>query len=380
MKKYILTLVTSATVAATGFAAPFLAVGDNAEIFITGQVGVRADSNIFLTGNEQSDVIYNVAPGLEFDFGKNSNTQGLFRVSENFATYADHDELNSNLASTAFNATYDDGKTKGTVYATYDEFNQNSPFQINHESLIRSNVFTAGTSGEVSLSDKSTVAAGLDYRWIDYRTQGFADAEVVSLPVHYYYEVSPKVDVGLGYRYRASWYQYGSDAFDNFVGLAARGEFTPKLVGKVDLGWTRRSLTGRSDVSLFGIDGSLQYSLTPKSSLAFNISNDFDTNSQAQQQKNFTVGVSATSAISSVWSVSAGVNYRAIDYYIAAQGQPARTDDYWVGQVGVTYTVTEYLNITGAVSYADYRAGDESLANYNNFTDSVVSFAANIRF
>jgi hypothetical protein len=46
----------------------------------------------------------------------------------------------------------------------------------------------------------------------------------------------------------------------------------------------------------------------------------------------------------------------------------------------VSYTVNTYVKITGAVSYADYRAGISDLAQYNNFTDNVVSLAANIRF
>lgn len=373
MKKYILTLVTSATVAATSFAAPFLAVGDNAELFVTGQAGVRFDSNIFLGSRAKKDVIYNANPGVEFDFGKNSNTQGLFRFNENLTAYSDHSDLNSNLASAGFNGLYDDGKTKGSAYATYDEYNQNTVDVINKDFLIRSNVFTAGTSGEVSVTDKSTVTAGLDYRWTDYRTLGFTDAEVLSVPVHYYYEVTPKVDLGLGYRYRASWFQYGNDAFDNFISLAARGQFTPKLQGKLDVGWTHRNFSGAHDISLLGLDAGLQYSITPKSSLAFNVSNDFDTNSQAQQQKNLTVGISATSVISSVWSVSAGVNYRSIDYY---RDTNARTDEFWVGQLGLTYTVNAYMKVTGAVSYSEYHSD----ISFNEFTDSVFSLAANFRF
>jgi len=383
MKKYILTLVTSATVAATSFAAPFLAVGDNAELFVTGQAGVRIDSNIYLSHVAENDVIYSASPGVEFDFGKNSNTQGLVRFTENFVNYGDHSDLNSNLASTAFNGNYDDGKTKGSLYVTYDEFNQNTVDTVNRDYLIRSNLFTAGTSGEVSVSDKSTVAAGLDYRWTDYRTDGFSDSEVVSVPLHYYYEVTPKVDLGLGYRYRASWFQYGNDAFDNFISLAARGEFTPKLTGKVDLGWTRRNFSRASDTSLFGFDAGLRYAATPKTALALNLANDFDTNSQSEQQKNLTVGLTATSAISDVWSVSAGVNFRSINYYRAKDslGNPApHSDDFWVCQLGLTYTVNAYVSITGAASYSDYRSGSSALAATNNFTDSVFSLAANFRF
>lgn len=355
MKKHILTLTATAALAASAYAAPFLAVGDNAEVFVTGQAGVRADSNIFLTHRPKGDSIFNFNPGLEFDFGKNSNTTGLIRFAEKLTAYSDHSDLNSNLITTGFNANYDDGKMKGALYATYDEYYQNSVDTLNHDSLIRSNVFAAGSSGEVSISEKSTVTAGLDFRDADYRTVGFSDAKVVSLPVHYFYEVTPKVDMGLGYRYRASWYQYGSDSFDNFVSLAARGEFTPKLTGHVDVGWTHRNFTRAHDISLLGVDAGLQYAVTPKTSVGLNVNNDFDTNSQAQQQKNLVVGLQATSVVSSEWTLSAGLNYRQIDYYRQSGGTAPHIDDFWSGQMAATYTVNEYVNITGAVSYAQYQ-------------------------
>lgn len=373
MKKQILTLTVAAALAASGYAAPFMAVGDNAEVFVTGQAGVRADSNIFLANRPKADAVFNFNPGLEFDFGKNSNTTGLVRFAEKLTSYSDHSDLNSNLITTGLNANYDDGKMKGALYVTYDEYYQNSVDVVNRDFLIRSNVFAAGSSGEVSVSEKSTVAAGVDYRDTDYRTVGFSDSKVVSLPVHYYYEVTPKVDLGLGYRYRASWFQYGNDAFDNFVSLAARGEFTPKLTGHVDVGWTHRNFSGAHDISLLGIDAGLQYAVTPKTSVGFNVNNDFDTNSQAQQQKNLTFGLQATSVISSEWTVSAGLNYRQIDYY---RDVNARTDDFWSGQLAATYTINQYVNITAAVSYAEY----QSDISFNQFSGTVYSLSANFRF
>lgn len=374
MKKTTLILTISAAIAASGYAAPFLAVGDNAELFLTAQAGARWDSNIYLTPSNTDDIVLNFSPGLEFDFGKNSNTQGLFRVSENFTAYNDHDQLNSSLPSAAFNAAYDDGKSKASAYMSYDELNQNSVFASGHgDYLIRNNVFATGAAGEISLTQKTSVAAGVDYRWTDYRTTGFSDSDVASLPLHYYYEVSPKVDLGLGYRYRQTWMQFGEDTYDHFFSVAARGDFTPKLSGKLDVGLTNRHFKHASDTSLLGVDASLNYAVSPKTGVLVFASNDFDTNAQAEQTKTLAFGTQVSATVSDTLSFVAGASYRAIHYYHETD---VRTDDYVEGQVGVTYTVSVNANFTAAVAYRE-NSSDLALANFNG---TVFSIAANFRY
>jgi len=374
MKKTTLILTISAALGASSYAAPFLAVGDNAEVFITGQAGVRADTNIYLTHEAESDAVFDFTPGLEFDFGKNSNTQGLIRFAEKLTAYSNHSDLNSNLASAAFKADYEDGKSKAGVNVGYDELNQNSvDAQSGGDFLIRNNVFVSGITGEVSVTEKTTIAAGADYRWVDYRRTGFTDSESVSLPIHYYYELTPKVDIGLGYRYRSTWLQFGEDSTDHFFSVSARGDFTPKLSGNVDVGLTQRRFSHVANTSLLGVDASLTYAVSPKTNVNFGASSGFDTNSQAEQQKNLSFNAQVTTALSDVWLVTAGASYRTINYY---QLTTPRTDDYAEAQLSTNYTINAYANISVGITH---RRNQSDLIS-SDFDGTVVSFVANLRF
>lgn len=377
-------IAVSALLTTGAYAAPFLAISDNAEVFLTGTLGVRADDNIFMTPDAQSDTIWDINPGVQLVFGRASTLQGTWSVVESFANYSDHSDLNSNLFSTAFNAAYDDGKAKSTFNASFNEINQNTvDVRSNADALIRRDVFAIGGQSEVNVSEKSSVAVGVQYTGTNYKRIGFSDSKVGTIPVSYYYEMTPKVDMALTYRYRQSWLQHGYDSKDHAVTVGARGEFTPKLTGQVHVGVTQRNfrhhkgLPDLDDKTLLGIDSSLSYAVSPKSTLQFGVSNDFDANSQGNQQKNLTIRGSAISNISDEWSVLIGASYRAINYY--SQGgmtAKARTDDYMEGQIGATYKVNEYLQITGALALRSNKSDLDS----SDFDNSVVSLAANLRF
>ena len=366
-------------------------VGDNAEIFLTGTVGVRSDSNIFLSGRsmpgnaqtrDRDDVVFEVNPGVQLAFGNNSLVKGTLSVTESFTMYSEHEELNDELAAVALNSRYDDGKSQLSFNASFTELNQNTvdtlpgPGNVANALILR-DVFAIGGLGEVSVTEKSSVAIGLQYQQTEFERAAFSDSHVVTIPVNYYYELTPKVDLSLGYRYRDRSESIRFDTKDHFFSVGARGEFTPKLTGRFAVGVTQRSFShvslSRGDKDLLGLDSSLTYAASPKTSVLLGMSNDFDTNSQGHQQQNFAIRASSTTAISAVLSISASAAYRSIDYY---EGSSARIDDYFEGQLGATYVFSENVRVTGAYSY---RANKSELPS-SDFTGNVVSIAASLRF
>jgi hypothetical protein len=164
----------------------------------------------------------------------------------------------------------------------------------------------------------------------------------------------------------------GENSTDHFVSLAARGEFTPKLTGRVDVGLTRREFSGRSSVSLLGVDGSLTYALSPKTNLQWIVSNDFDTNSQGQQQKNTAVSVLGSASLLGGFSATAGLTYRTISYYES----PARTDHYFEGQLGLRYSINDQTKVVA--SYV-YRRDDSRLIQ-SDFAGQTIGIAVNLRY
>lgn len=347
-------------------AAPFLAVGDGAELFVTGTVGIRADDNIFLSNNATSDTIFDIKPGAEITFGKDAQLKGALTLVDAFSNYADNSSLNTNLFSGDFNAAYSDGKLKLGFNTGYHEMNQNT---VDNRGLTRRDVFTIGGNGEVEISEITSVAAGVTATHSNYKRTGYADSDDYVVPINFYYKWTPKLDLSAGYQYRNYQPTIGQESTDHFFNVGARGEFTPMLTGEVQVGVTTRKLALSGDETMFGLSAKLNYALTPKTALQLNASNAPDTSPQGAQQKNFSLGGVVSSSISDQWSLRAGLSYRGIDY-------GTRTDDYVEGELGATYIVNAYVNVIGTYNYRN----NSSVLASGEFTNNVFSIAANLRY
>jgi hypothetical protein len=375
MKKSIRILLVAASTAAVSKAAPFMAIGDGAELFATGTIGVRADDNILLASNGQrtSDTIIDVIPGLELDFGKNSQIQGALTLQDDITKYTTHHKYNTNLFQADFIGKYDDGKMKLAFNAGYHELNQNT---VDVRGLVRRDIGTMGANGEATLSEITAVGAGIQFSHENYHPRNYVDSDTTSVPLNFYYKYTPKLDLSAGYTYRDYTTKNGLalDSTDHFFNVGARGEFSPKLTGKFAVGYTRRNFSGAGSRGGLGLDASFAYELSPKSTIQLGATNDFGTSPQGQQQKNTTINVLGTTKITEEFAVNAGISYRAIRYdFNTVNG---RTDDYWEGTVGASYTVSANLRLVGSYTYRNYNSNLPG----SDFTDNVLSFAANLRY
>jgi hypothetical protein len=366
MKNLARLAVISVAFSTAAFSAPFMAIGDGAEIFVTGMLGARADDNIFLTDNAQSDVIFDINPGAELTFGKGGQLQGKLTLVDAFANYSRNSKLNTNLFSGDFGAKYDDGKLKLGLNAGYHELNQNS---VDIHGLTRRDVFTVGGNAEVEISEITSVASGITYTHTNYKRAGYGDSDDYVIPVNFYYKWTPKVELSLGYQFRDYQTTVGQDSTDHYLNVGARGEFTPKLTGQFTVGVTQRRIAHGGDETMLGLDAKFSYELTPKTALQLGASSAPDTAPQGQQQKNFSVYGQIKTDISEQLSLNAGLSYRAIDYL-------TRTDDYVEGTLGATYLVNNYVNLVGGYVYRH----NSSKLSGSVFTNNVFSFAANIRY
>jgi len=353
-----------ATTAAT--AAPFLAVGDGAELFVTGTVGIRSDDNIFLAKSATSDTIFDLVPGAELTFGKDAQLKGSLTVADAFANYSSNSKLNTNLFAGDFRSNYDDGKLKLGFDAGYHELNQNT---VDNRGLTRRNQTVVDGNGETEISEITSVGGAVTYTHTQYKRAGFGNSDDYLVPLNFYYKWTPKLDLSGGYQYRDYTTTVGQNSKDNYVNIGARGEFSPLLTGTFRIGYLDRSITGRSSFNMLGLDGSLTYALTPKSTLTLTAANAPDTSPTGLQEKNFSLGGSVSVALDDQWSVNGGLNYRAINY-------GDHTDDYTEGTLGAAYVINAYLK---AVAGYTYRTNSSPLVG-SQFTNNVFSLALNARY
>lgn len=371
MRRNVCALMLATAFTATLWSAPFLRTGDNSEIFLTARLGARMDDNIFLTAQDETDdIILEFSPGLEWSFGQGALTTGLLTLRQNFVHYVDHDDFNEELAVAGFRGTYDDEKLRLTLNAGYEELYQNTR-DIRGPFLVRRDAATAVVGAEVAVTQKTAVGAGVAYDTVDYKRAGYADLKTFSVPVDYFYSVSEKADVSVGFRYRDTDVSlFGQSAKDYYYRAGARGEFTPKLTGQFNVGLNERRLDNGRDESSVGIDSTFTYLASEKTTVRLGLANDYATSAEGESQENFVVSVTATNNLSAEWQISAGAAFYQVEYF------GGRSDDFVDAQVAAAYVINTYLRI---------RASYEHRLNESNvpaaeFTNNLISLALEARY
>lgn len=379
MKNLARLAIVTAAFGTAASAAPFLAIGDGAELFVIGTLGVRSDDNIlFSEKGEISDTIFDINPGVEITFGKNAAFSGSLTLVDAFANYSDNSKLNTQLFAGDFATKFDDGKMKLNFSTGYHELNQNSPDTKN---LTRRDEFVVKAGSEFEVSQITSVGAAVKFNHTNYHPKSFADSDDLVVPLNFYYKWTPKVDLSAGYQYRS--YEISGftgaaatapkDSTDHFFNIGARGEFSEKLKGSVAVGVTTRKFDGGGDETLPGVEASISYAVTPKTALNFGVTNEFGTTPQGAQQKLFSLNAGVVSEIDAQWSVNGNISHRSAEYYNIAK---TRTDEYFEGVVGVGYTVNSYVKINASFTY---RNNDSDLTG-NSFTNNVFALAASFRY
>ena len=379
LKRILATVALSGGAVAVSHAAPFLAVGDGAEVFFTGVVGARYDSNIFLSANNtKSDTIFSVNPGLLYTFGKGSDTTGSLSLVEDFDLYSSNSNLNTQLFQGDFAANYDNDKTKANLSAFYHQLNQND---VNVRGLARRDEANVSAGGEIQLADKESLGAGLTYDNTHFKSKGYDSNSSYTIPVNGYYAVTPKVDLSAGYRFKRIDNDFAANESDNYFNVGARGEFTPKLTGSVDVGYeladyTKVPVTPGSTTTHstsegnLGYDANLVYAYSEKTSFTLGGSNSYGTDSFGDRQRSTSLSLRGETQLVDQFDGFAQVAYAHNVY------PQLRTDDFYDSSVGVTYTLSKQVSVTAGY---DYRT-NSSTQSGAQFNENLLSVSASLRY
>lgn len=372
MTRFSRFLITFAILAAcTVQAAPFLAIGRNAELLLTGAASVRYDDNIFLSGAvTEADVVYSIIPGVQYGYD-GGLTQVSVVMSEEFVLYGSNSILNSELTTATLDIVSEGANSRLILRAGYREFGQNTLRSLSPDQTVRRNLTDGALSGEISIGGRTRLAGGVRYDRARYPAVGFVGNETVEFPVDIYYALSAKLDLSVGYRHRGSRMQDGlRDSADQFVNIGARGQFTPKLTGQVRVGLNKREFDAGDDESQVGASADLVWFFSPKSTYRLTVGNDFNNSPLGISQKELTVSLDGRFVFSEVWSAGAVVSFTANDY------ESGRQDDFLVGDFSVVYQLQENISFQGAYIF---RKNSSNIAALD-FTNNLLSLATSIRY
>ena len=368
-------------------------VGDNAQLFVTGTATYTYSDNVFLLGSQAGvaatgDTYWDFTPGLSLDFGQKSQLHGTFSVMEDFQVYEKHSGLlDTQLNTDSLTAVYDDGKTNLTINGSFSQLDQpdeltrelitNNPSSfVGTPGLIKRNTYTIGGNDEETVTDKSSVSAGVTYSDTQYQTPGYSDLNSTTVPVNYYYKVDPKVDVSLGAAYTtnsvgSSPANAASSSNDYFINLGMRGQFTPLLSGQFQVGWEDHDAGRLGKSTTVGISSNFTYAVSDKTTIAIGIMNGYGYNAFGSGFENTGGNITVTTALDQQWSVHANASYNYLSYLYTWEN-----DNYYVFGVGATYAFSKEIGITANLTHTE----DSSNQVTQSFSANTASISASFRY
>ena len=347
-------------------------------------MSVSRDNNIFLSNTTKTgDTIIAVTPGVDYTFGQNSLSHGTLSYKNAITRYANKSAPNAALSSGAADFGYDNGSLTLLGAASFQQSNT-SVAGIGQSFLYRRDVLALDTSAESHLTAKTSVKTGINYNKSEYKTGGLVGSEETGVPLRIYLETSPKVSVFAGVGYRKVTPENGgtSTSKDLDYNIGGRGNFTAKLNGEISLDYRTRSVADKPKENFTGINGSLNYELTPKTTSSLVISNDFSTGALGESLKNSSYALRLAADPAPQWQLGTGLTYRHVEY-----GQSVfslnnvstsvnRVDRLWEGDVQATYLFRTWM--TASASYT-FRRNQSSLSAAE-YSDSILSLILGFRY
>jgi len=392
-------------------AAPLVSIGDNVDVFFNGSSSVQWQSNVFYDdADEQDDIRFTVSPGFEVNVGR-----GLSNLDLSIVTRYDivrYDEL-SDLDSEQFHikaiSSYRSSRWDVDGLVSYDEQqssgkdgNTNQKGQLTQSENIRANL-----NGEYRLSPKFSVGSGVNYSDKQYKDQeSLADRVSFTVPVDIFYELTPKVDLSVGYAHSstdvgeiARGADFGGgftgiktssyDKTEHFFNIGARGELLPKLSGFFKVGYrtsdsddsttqtfengtpTVAGSTNRDSRGTVGLDANFTYAATPKLTTAFALHRGFGVGGEGQGTTTTRANLSANYAINSNYSASANFGYTLREYEAAD-----REDNVYSTGVRLSYVPNRYWRFSTGYNYSE----NDSNAPGQGYEAHSIVLSASLRY
>jgi polysaccharide biosynthesis protein VpsM len=354
----------SALSGATVFAAPFLSIGDNAELYLTASTQIRYEDNVGLSQDsfKQDDLIYEVTPGFELVYGKKGNFKSNLAVYEQFVRYADLKTLDSELLNVVWDVSYNLAKLSVSAEASYRQITQNNRNTVGFATLdSRRDVLSGSTNSEYAFTEKTKASIGISYSETAYADAFFIDSQSYTIPVNYFYGISPKVDLSAGFRYSQTQVDaLNQDSEDLNFNVGARGEFTAKLNGTFDVGYTVRSPELGDETGVVAVNAGLAYDYSPKTQFSLDARSGFDTNALGTSQRSYGVTLGGNTQFNESFGANASIGYELVDF------DNTREDNFITIGLGLAYTINRHVSLAANYTHQN-----------NTSNNALVEFAAN---
>ena len=402
---FLLSILTASlfywTGVSTSVAAPLVSIGENTDIFFNGSSSLRWASNIFRDEeNEESDSSWIISPGFEVNVGRGITNADFSVITRyDIVRYDDNDRLDTELLNVEALGTYQSSRSKFNGSASFAESKINSG-EINViDDLVEFNTSAAELDAEYRVSPRFSLSAGVLYDEIDYRTyvERFSDRETTAYPFNVYYEMTPKLDLTLGYTYSTTdiiggnslekdtdpLISYKQDV--DFFNIGLRGNISSKLTGFFKIGYSTVSADDtiltkngenyltidRNDKDMLGLDVNLTWMATSKLLCQLTLTRDYSIGGLGEATEVIRGYLVGNYSFNAQWSAMANLGYTDTDSYYLR-----RENEQFTGGMRVMYVLNPYWRLTAGYNYTDNNS-NQAISSYEGET---LDFTATLRY
>ena len=389
--------------APSSVAAPFVSIGDNTDIYFNGSSSLRWASNIFRNEeDEESDLSWTISPGLEINIGRGiSNADFTVITRYDIVRYEDYDRLDTELFHIEALGTYESSRLNLNGSASFDEIKMNDGQKNVTNDLVELDETAAELDVEYRVSPKFSFSAGVRYDETEYQTfkNLFSDRATTAYPFSVYYDLTPKLDLILGYTYSVTDIEGGNSfraGFDpifsyeqdvDFYNIGLRGNISTKLTGFFKIGYRTVSAgdtilytngvidpnesIDRNDRGMLGLDLSLTWMATSKLLYQLALSRDYNTGGLGEATEVNRANLVTNYSFNTHWSAMANLGYIETDSYYLA-----RENEQFTGGLRFMYVLNTYWRFTAGYTYVD---NDANRVN-SSYDSETLDLTATLRY
>lgn len=370
--------LTGASAVAASTASALVKFNDGKDqIFVTGQVGMSWDSNIFAQNGGDGD--YAITSALDLEYTRRAGMIGVNAgIGWDFSKFTDYSDEDFANPHANLELTKDSGRTTGS-------FTLSAQRQSRADSAanIRTELwdYSAGLSLKYPVIERYSIAGTIGYGLRDYSQNTFlVDLTSYTAAVDLFYVWTTERDLIGGYRYRFSETSADTQNHDHAFTVGVSGKIIPKLAGTARFGYQIRNsderllrngviVDERHTYDSWTASAATTWSATKKLSVTALVSKDFSTTSTNISVDSFNASLDIQYAVNAKLAVFGSVGYGESDFLGAlADG---RHDTYFTWSAGVAYTMNDHLKANLSYAYFhnwstfDYADFDRSSINLN---------------
>lgn len=382
----------------TAQAAPLVSIGDSVDVFFNGSSSLQWESNIFNDEeNQVDDLKFSVSPGFEVNVGRGLSNLDLSIITRyEIVRFNEVSDLDNQLFHIKAVSSYAGSRWNVNGLVSYDESQSNGPDGNDNQKgqLSSSESINANVNGDYTLSPKFSVGAGVNYTNRIYDDDDQADRDSFTIPLDVFYELTPKVDLSIGYTYTTSEVsgtksgtaeQSSYDKDQHFLNVGARGDLLPKLTGGFKIGYNTMDSddpstrdggvaganSDRDSSSSLGVDANFTYLATAKVTTSLTLNRDFDIAGQGESTEASRANLSASYSINTRYSATANFGYTLREYV-----DTGREDNNYRTGLSLSYVPNEYWRFSTGYNYTENNSS-ESGQSYKAHT---VDVSASLRY